>query len=88
VTFHSVGALYNASLHGAIFTVVAPSRADVPVGTVSVVGLGPATALFDAAGDPIALETDVEQLDFIAPELVVAAAFEGAGFTEWWTVNN
>lgn len=64
----------NAALHGAIFTVVLPSRADVPVGTISIVELGAATALFDAAGDPIVLETDVEQLDFIAPEVVAAAA--------------
>lgn len=88
VTFHSDSALYNASVHGAIFTVVVPSRADVPVGTISVVALGPATAFFDAAGDPIELETDVEQLDFIAPEVVAVGAFEGGAFTEWWTVVN
>lgn len=88
VTFHSDGALYNATLHGAIFTVVVPSRADVPVGTVSTVTLGPATAFFDAAGDPIALEVDVEQLDFIAPELVAVGAFEGGAFTEWWNIVN
>lgn len=88
VTFHSDGALYNATLHGAIFTVVVPSRAEVPVGTTSVVAVGPATALFDAAGDPIALETDVEQLDFIAPEAVAAAGFEAGGFTEWWRAVN
>jgi len=88
VTFHSDGGLYNAALHGAIFTVVMPSRADVPVGTISIVELGAATALFDAAGDPIVLETDVEQLDFIAPEVVAAAAFEGGGFTEWWNIVN
>lgn len=84
VTFHSAGAAYNASLQGAIFTVVLPSRADVAVGTLSTVTLGPATALFDAAGDPIVLEVDVEQVHFIAPEVVAAAAFEGGGFTEWW----
>lgn len=88
VTFHSDGGLYNAALHGAIFTVVMPSRADVPVGTISIVELGAATALFDASGDPIVLETDVEQLDFIAPEVVAAAAFEGGGFTEWWNIVN
>ncbi len=86
VTFHSDGALYNATLHGAIFTVVVPSRADVPVGTISIVGLGPATALADAAGDPIQLEIDVEQLDFIAPEFLAEGGFEGGNFTEWWTV--
>lgn len=88
VTFHSDGALYNASLHGAIFTVVVPARADVPVGTISIVALGPATALTDAAGIPIELEIDVEQLDFIAPEFLVEAAFEGGNFTEWWTIVN
>lgn len=88
VTFHSDGGLYNAALHGAIFTVVVPSRADIPVGTASIVALGPATALFDAGGAPYVLETDVEQLDFIAQELVAAAGFEGVGFTEWWTVAN
>nr|AGC72475.1 hypothetical protein [uncultured bacterium A1Q1_fos_499] len=86
VTFHSDGGLFNATLHGAIFTAVVPSRQDIPIGTTSIVALGPATALFDAAGDPIDLETDVEQLDFIAPEAVAAAAFEGGGFTEWWNV--
>jgi hypothetical protein len=49
---------------------------------------GAGTALFDAAGDPIALETDFEQLDFIDPEIVAAAAFEGGGFVEWWRVAN
>lgn len=84
VTFHSDGGLFNATLHGAIFTVVVPSREDVPVGTISTVTLGPATALFDAAGDPIVLETDVEQVNFLAPEVVAVAAFEAGGFTEWW----
>lgn len=88
VTFHTDGALYNASLHGAIFTVVVPSRADVPVGTISVVALGPATALTDAAGVPIELEIDVEQLDFIAPEFLARGTFEDGNFTEWWTVVN
>ena len=86
VTFHSDGGLFNATLHGAILTVVVPSRADVPVGTISTVTLGPATALFDAGGLPIALETDFEQLDFIAPEVVARAAFDAGNLTEWWTV--
>lgn len=88
LTFHSDGGVYNATLHGAIFTVVLPSRGDVAVGTLSTVTLGPATALFDAAGDPIVLEMDVEQVNFIAPEVVAAAAFEGGGFTEWWNIVN
>lgn len=80
---HSAGAASNASLPGAIFTVVLPSRADVAVVALSTVTLGPATALFDAAGDPIVLEVDVDRSHFIA-EVVAAAAFEGGGFTEWW----
>lgn len=90
VTFHSDGALYNATLHGAIFTVVVPSRADVPVGTIStvVVEPPPATVLFDADGVLIELEVDVEQLDFIAPEAVAFGAFEGGAFNEWWNVAN
>jgi hypothetical protein len=86
VTFHSAGALYNATLHGAIFTVVVPSRPDVAIGTSSVVSLGPATALTDAAGDPIELETDFEELDFIDPAELAVGAFEGGGFAEWWTI--
>lgn len=86
VTFHSDGAAYNATLHGAIFTVVVPARADVPIGTTSVVSLGAATALNDANGDPIELETDFEQIVFVDPALVAAGAFEGGGFTEWWNV--
>ena len=88
VTFHSDGGVYNAALHGAIFTVVVPSRADVPIGTSSIVSIGALTALVDAAGDPILLETDFEQLDFIDPEVVAAAAFEGGNFAEWWTIAN
>jgi hypothetical protein len=87
-TFHSDGALYNATLHGAIFTVVVPSRADVAIGTTSVIAFGPATAFTDAAGDPIALEIDVEQLDFVDPEIVAAAGFEGGAFVEWWRAAN
>ena len=90
VTFHSDGALYNATLHGAILTVVVPSRADVPVGTLSVVVVEPppATVLYDADGVLIELEVDVEQLDFIAPELVAFGGFEGGAFNEWWNVAN
>lgn len=88
VNFHSDGGVYNANLHGAIFTVVVPSRADIPIGTTSIVSLGKGTALLDAAGDPIPLETDFEQLDFIDPEIVAAAAFEGGNFVEWWRVAN
>ncbi len=84
VTFHSDGGLFNATLHGAIFTVVVPSRPDVPIGTVSIVSLGPLTAFTDPAGQPIELETDFEELSFIDPELVAAGAFEAGGFTEWW----
>lgn len=88
VTFHSDGALYNATIHGAIFTVVVASRSEVAIGTTSVIALGPATAFTDAAGDPIALEIDVEQLDFVDPEIVAAAGFEGGAFVEWWNVAN
>ncbi len=84
VTFHSDGAVYNSTLHGAILTVVMPSRADIPAGTLSTVSLGPATALTDAAGDPIVLEMDNEVINFLAQEFVARAGFNAGNFVEFF----
>jgi hypothetical protein len=86
VDFSSAGGDLNLPVHGAFFQVLLEALASVPIGTVSTVALGPATALEDPAGDPIVLETDGESLDFIDPELVAAAGFEAGGLTEWWNV--
>jgi hypothetical protein len=86
VDFTSPGGDLNLVLHGAFLQVVLQALESVPVGTVTAVVLGPATAFEDPAGDPIPLEIDEEELEFIDPELVDAAAFEGGDLAEWWTV--
>lgn len=86
VTFSSPGGDLNQVLHGAFFNVVLQSLAGVAVGTASVITLGPATALSEPDGTPIALELGDEGIDFIDPEIIAAAAFEEGGFQEWWVV--
>ena len=86
VDFTSPGGDLNLGLHGAFFQVVLQALASVPVGTSSLVDLGPATALVDADGVAIELEADGEELDFVDPDLVDAAGFEAGDLAEWWTV--
>lgn len=84
VDFSSPAGDLNLGLHGAFFNVVLQALDSVPIGTLTAVLLGPATALVDDQGDPIELEIDGEELEFIDPELVAVGAFEGGDLTEWW----
>lgn len=88
VTFESPDGDLNADLHGLFLSVAIPSRADVPVGTLVPLGLGPATALVDPDGLPIALELDGDPVQFVPPELLLAAAFEAGDLLEFWNVVN
>lgn len=84
VTFESPDGDLNADLHGLFLSVAIPSHADVPVGTLVPLGLGPATALVDPDGIPIALELDGDPVEFVPPELLLVAAFEGGDLLEFW----
>jgi hypothetical protein len=76
----------NLGLHGAFVNVVLSALDDVAIGTLTAVVLGPATALTDENGVAIELEIDGEELEFIDPELVLAAGFEGGDLNEFFTV--
>lgn len=86
IDFTSPGDDLNLDLHGPFLTVELQALETVAVGTLTTVLLGPATELLDPAGDPILLETDGEELEFIDPEIIADAAFEAGGFEEWWVV--
>jgi len=83
VTFHSTGGTLNADLYGLFLTVALPLRADLPLGTVSPVALGPATALADPAGAPIAIEPGVDEIKIVPAELLFEDEFEDEDLFEW-----
>lgn len=83
VTFHSEDGSLNADLHGLIVAVAVPTRPDVPIGTHSPVALGPATALADPAGLPIAIEPDADEIKFVPAELLFEDEFEDEDLFEW-----
>ena len=88
VTFTSPGGDLNSELYGMVFAIVLPTHAGTPVGTLANVTIGPATELFDPAGDPLAVEADdSDVLDFIQPDLVLGAGFEFGDLLEFTTAN-
>lgn len=86
IDFTSPDGDLNVGLHGPFLTVVLQSLPEVPVGTLSMVLLGEATSLVDAAGDTILLEIDGEELEWVDPELIAEGDFEAGDLGEWWTV--
>ncbi len=88
VTFHSPDGDLNGMLYGLVFAVALPTRADLEVGTLADLSLGPATQLFDPLGAPLLVELDdTDVLDFVPEDLVLEAGFEEADLLEFTTAN-
>ncbi len=72
------GSIY-ADLRELILAVALPTRAEVPIGTLSRVGLVPLTALADPAGATTAIEPEADEIKFAPAELL----FEDEDLFEW-----
>jgi len=83
VTFHSADGTLNADLYGLFLTVELPLRGDLPLGMVSPVALGPATALADPSGAPIAVEPGDDEIKIVPAELLFEDEFENEDLFEW-----
>jgi len=83
VTFHSADGTLNADLYGLFVTVALPLRADLPLGSLYPVTLGPATTLADPSGAPIAVEPGDDEIKIVPAELLFEDEFENEDLFEW-----
>lgn len=89
VTFHSPGGALNSWLYGRILSVTAPTHGDIEIGVLSPVDLGPATALYDAEGNPYLWEAEGSDfIDFVPADLVLRVGFEEGDLFDWTEATN
>ena len=82
VSFDSPDGTLN-TVPGQLISIDLPTRADLPIGTLSAISIDPASQLEDAAGVELALVLDSDVIEFVEDEGVFADSFESGDLSEW-----